>query len=265
MMTMKRSWLLLLVSAALGAAAARAAEIRTIGEKLEDDIVSISVEGGREVLKTSRGKTIALSEVKHIRFDERAPAYASDANVVLLNKDELHGSLGAWDTKAESFKLKTSSLGEVSIKIDSVAAVFFNTPAESERRLQAKFLGWLQKPGFEGRPGPDACYIRAGGKATGTINEISSKGIKIDAEKIGAQTFDLAKLEAIVIGNAGGSAAQAAPKGTLVRVRTADGSSVSGAIHSFKDGRLELTNLLDKVTISSKDILELFVLNGAFV
>lgn len=261
---MKRACLLLL-SVAAGLGVSHAAEIRTIGEKLEDDIVSIATEGGRTVLKTARGKSVALSEVKHIRFDERAPAWASDANVILLNKDELHGTIGAWADKGESFKLKTSALGEVNVKIDSVAAIFFNAPVESERRLMAKHLGWLQKPGFAGRPGPDACYIKAGGKATGTVNEIASKGIKIDADKIGPQTFPLDKLEALVVGNAAGAAVPAAPKGTIVRIRTADGSSVSGTISKFEGGKLELAHVLDKVTINSKDILELFVLNGAFV
>ncbi len=261
---MKRCWILLL-SVAVGVGVARAAEIRTIGEKLEDEIVSIGTEGGRTVLKTARGKSVALAEVKHIRFDERSPALASEANVILLNKDELHGELGAWAEKGETFKLKTKALGEVNVKIDSVAAIFFNTPPESERRLMAKHLAWLGKPGFEGRPGPDACYIKAGGKATGTVNEISGKGIKIDAEKIGPQTFPLEKLEALVVGNAGGVGTATPPKGTLVRIRTADGSSVSGAIAKFESGRLELTHVLDKITIASKDILELFVLNGAFV
>lgn len=264
-MNVKRPILLVLLAAALGVGVARAAEIRTIGEKLEDDIVSIGTEGGRSVIKTARGKTIALEEVKHIRFDERAPAWASDANVVLLNKDELHGSIGSWAEKGESFKLKTSSLGEVDVKIENVAAIFFNAPAERERTLHAKYLDWLQKPGFDGRPGPDACYIRAGGKATGTISTISKDGIKIEADKIGTQTFALSALEAVVVGNAGGSGAATPAKGTLVRIRTADGSSISGVVARYAEGKLELTHALGTLTISSKDMLELFVLNGAFV
>src|SRR5579884_2532415 len=100
-MRMKRA-LLVVLTATLGAGIARAAEIRTIGEKLDDDIVSIGTEGGRTVIKTAHGKTVALAEVKHIRFDEKAPMVASDVNVILLNKDELHGTIGAWAEKGDS-------------------------------------------------------------------------------------------------------------------------------------------------------------------
>ncbi|HZU96445.1 MAG TPA: NPCBM/NEW2 domain-containing protein, partial [Planctomycetota bacterium] len=116
------------------------------------------------------------------------------------------------------------------------------------------------------RPGPDSVFIRAGGKATGTINEISNKGIKLDAGKeLGTQNFALKDVEAIVIGNAGAGGAPTQPKGTLVRIRCADGSSVSGAVSKFESGKLELEHTLDKLSIPSKEMLELFVLNGAFV
>src|SRR5579871_6505115 len=98
---MKRN--LFVLSVVLAAGAAMGAEIRTVGEKLDDDIVSITTEGGRSVLKTARGKTVALSEVKHIRFEERPTPLVADANVILLNKDELHGTIGAWLDKGDSF------------------------------------------------------------------------------------------------------------------------------------------------------------------
>jgi hypothetical protein len=255
----------LLVAFALGASLGQAAEIRTIGEKLDDDIVSIGTEGGRSVIKTARGKTVALSEVKHIRFDDRAPSVASDANVILLDQDELRGTIGAWDSDAQSFKLRTSSLGEITVKIDAVAGILF-VQSEAERRVRTKYLGWLEKPGFEGRPGPDAVYIKAGGKATGTLDAIASPKLKLDAEGIGKQEFALNQVEAVVCGNAGaGPQAATDVKGTLVRIRCADGSSVSGTVKKFDGGRLELENVLGTLTIASKDMLELFVLNGAFV
>jgi hypothetical protein len=249
---------------AMAAAPVHAAEIRSISDKIDDDIVSITTEGGRSVLKTAKGRTIALEIVKHIRFDERAPSLAADANVILLNKDEIHGSVGVWDGKS-AFKLQ-SALGPVNVDLDKVAAVFFNVPPESERRLQSKYLGWLYAAGFAGRPGPDAVYIRAGGKANGTINEISSKGIILDATGIGMQTFAIKDVEAIVAGNAGAGTAPAKDsKGTLVRIRCADGSSLSGTIESLVDGKITLTHTLGTITINVSNVLELFVLNGAFV
>ncbi len=260
---MKRAVYFLVALAAL-AGMAWSAEIRTVGEKIDDDIVSIETQGGRTVVKTAKGKSIALSEVKHIRFEEGAARFESDQNVVLVNKDELHGQIGAWLPKGDSFTLKTASLGNVTVKIDSVAAIFFGGRALEQHHRQ-KNLGWLEDPKFAGRPPNDTVFIHAGGKASGTINEISNAGINLDAQGIGKNVFAIKDVDALVTGNVGGGPPPPPAKGTLVRVRCLDGSSISGVVVKLGEGRLELEHILDKIQISTKEILELFVLNGAFV
>jgi hypothetical protein len=265
-MTMKRAKIAISLGVAIAALSgmARAAEIRTIGEKIDDDIVSIETQGGRTVVKTAKGKSIALSEVKHIRFEEGAARFESDQNVVLVNKDELHGQVSAWIPKGDSFSLKTASLGNVTVKIDSVAAIFFGGRALEQHHRQ-KNLAWLEDPKFDGRPANDSVFIHAGGKATGTVNSIANTGIELDAQGIGKQTFAIKDVDALVTGNVGGGPPPAPAKGTLVRVRCVDGSSISGVVVKLTNGTLELDHILDKIQIPTKEILELFVLNGAFV
>jgi hypothetical protein len=245
---------------------ARGEEIRAVSERLDEKIDSIEIQQGRAVLKTAN-RTIPLEQVKQIRFDERAVVDSAGAKVVLANKDEIRGTIGAGDNNG--FQLKTSCLGTVTVSLDSAVALFFDTPPETERKLAAKLLDWVGQPGFQGRPDKDAVYVRAGGKVEGIVNSVSASGISIDAGKqLGVLPFTLKEVELVVFGNAGGKP-PAPPSGTVVRVRTTDGSVVSGAIQKLGSGQIVLEgNPLggsSTVTVQLKDAVELFVLNGAFV
>src|SRR2546429_9852825 len=115
-----RKLALVLSALIVSASAARAAEIRTIGDRIEDDLVGVGTEGGRTVIKTARGKVIPIAEVKHIRFDDaRAGILGATEKVVLLNQDEIHGTLGAWDKdKPDPLRPKTTALGELTPNIN---------------------------------------------------------------------------------------------------------------------------------------------------
>src|SRR5262245_35090483 len=90
----------------LCAGLARAAEIQTTGDRIEDGVVSISTQGGRLALATSGGRTFALADVKEIRFAERAPR-ASDVLVYLLSGEELRGTVGDEVKQGDTFELAT--------------------------------------------------------------------------------------------------------------------------------------------------------------
>lgn len=245
-----------------------AAEIRTVSDRLDEDVTAIAVEGGRTVVKTSR-RTIPLELVKQIRFDERAPQAATDVNLLLTNRDEIHGSIGPGATlkNPANFELKTAVLGAIEVDFDKVAALFMNVAPEEERRLSSKFLGWLQAKDFAGRPNNDTVHLRAGGRANGVVSKISAAGIVLDmsADKLGNQTFALRDVLAVVLGNAGGAAPRPPARGTMVRIRCSDGSSLSGTVEGLAEGRLELRTELGTLGASVKNVLDLFVLNGAFV
>lgn len=242
-------------------------EIRAVSEKLDEKIESIQLQGGRAILKTSN-RSIPLEQVKQIRFAEDRSGDTTGAKVILSNKDEVRGTIGGATANGNGFALKSGAVGSVSVDLDQAVAIFFDVFGDKERQLSTKYLDWVGQPGFQGRPEKDAVLIRAGGKVEGIINKVSSAGIEIDAGKaLGTLNFDLNKVELVVFGNAGGKP-PAPPAGTLVRVRTGDGSLVSGAIQELSSGKIVLGgNPLGSggnVAIQVKDAIELFVLNGAF-
>ena len=252
----------------LGARAARSEEIRAVSEKLDEKIDSIQLQSGRAVLKTSN-RSLPLEQVKQIRFSEDRGGDAAGAKVVLSNEDEVRGTIGAATANGNGFQLKSAALGSVNVDLDQAVAIFFDVPGETERKLTTKLLDWVGQPGFLGRPAQDAVLIRAGGKVEGIVNKISSAGIEINAGKaLGTLTFTIPQVELVVLGSAGGPPPPA-PAGTIVRVRCADGSLVSGAIRELATGRIVIDgNPLGAgsgVTVQLKDAIELFVLNGAFV
>ncbi|MBI3725998.1 NPCBM/NEW2 domain-containing protein, partial [bacterium] len=248
---------------------AGAEEIRAISDRYDEQIVSIGPQGGRTVLKTEK-REIPLELVKQIRFDEGTHGEPTGPKVILLNKDEIRGSIAAGDKDSkDSFRLKTTTMGDLEANLDKVAAIFLDVPPENERKLTSKHLAWLNAADFAGRPTQDTVYLKAGGKTGGIVESVSSKGITLDAGKpLGVLTFPLKDVEILVLGNTG-EKKLAGPKGTAVRVRCGDGSTVSGGIIKYADGKLVLEHPLGSasspVTIAQKDLLDLFVLNGAFV
>jgi len=250
------------------AVAARAEEIRTVSERLDEKVESISIQQGRAVLKT-QSRSIPLEQVKQIRFDDRAISDTPGAKVFLTNKDEVRGQVQAATANNQGFQLKAGSVGQVNVDLDSAVAIFFDVPPETERKYATKHLDWVGQPNFAGRPDKDAVYIKAGGKVEGLVSSISNKGIEVDAGKaLGKLTFALKEVELVVFGNAGGKP-PGPPAGTIVRVKTSDGSVVSGAIKELGSGRILIDgNPLgggNPVTIQLKDMVELYVVNGAFI
>jgi hypothetical protein len=246
----------------------RAAEVRTITERLDEDVDSISVEGGRAVLKTAR-RTIDLKVVKQIRWNERAPLAAQE-NVILTNRDEVRGNVVPGAGVKDGFTLRSSALGSVNVTFESVAGIFFNVAPENERKLHAKHLAWLQAKDFAGRPNKDSVYIRTGGKAQGYVSKLADGGVELDMseDNLGKQTFATKDIEVLVLGNAGGAAPTIPAGGALrVRVKCDDGSSISGEILGLAAGKLSIDtgkSGIGKVSVDVKNVLDLFVLNGSF-
>ncbi|MBI3724049.1 NPCBM/NEW2 domain-containing protein [bacterium] len=273
-----------LVAAALAMAslasprASRADEVRDVSGRSEEQVVSISQEKGLTVVKTGSGRTIPLDKVKEISFDDAAPGERGSSTIVLANGDVLRGEIGAGTESA--VEIDTPSLGKVKVDLDVIAAVFHDVAAEKEHKLVLKHLGKLGgAPGgerFALKPNKDLLLLKsADAKTAGSVRTISRKGV------VFPPTFEktpvpLSQVEAVIFTGQAQKMldeklpAPAAGK-TIVRLRCADGSVVTGTVSKLVNGKLELHHALGELTLPTSErkevpgqLLTLLVENGAF-
>lgn len=237
---------------------ARADEIRGLsGTTTDEPVQSIEAEGQgkRLILKTDK-RTVPLENVKSIRFDDRPAPEGGAVKVVLVTRDWLRGTIQG-GTPA-GFKLSTGSLGVVEVDLGQVLGMLFDAPPEKERDLESKRLATP--------PANDTVYLKAGGKAEGTIESIDGTNVVLDCPKpIGKISIPIAKAEALATAPAGQTKV---PEGTglEVRLRLACGSLLQGELKSLQGGTVTIKHkLLGEKKIKQKDVLELSVVNGAFV
>lgn len=249
------------------ASSARAAEIRTTTDRLEDTVVSIATQAGRLVVSTTGGKTIALENVKEIRFSERGTTRLRDVHLWLLAGDELNGTVGDEVKAGDSFELSTVSLGRLEVPLDAVGAMVFDVPAEREERFARKQLGWLLD-GTAARPANDSFSLLEGGGCTGTVERFSREGLSFeDLKKNKFPAFPIKRLETLVFGAKGGKPVEKKALGLRALLRLVDGSTVVGPVQRLEGGKLTIDHPLGKkgaLTVELSQVLSLEVLGGSF-
>jgi hypothetical protein len=247
----------LLLAALLVATTADAAELRTTsGERWDDEIAAIdAVPGGPVIVVTAKGRRIPLGSLKSVTFDRPGRGRA-EAGVYLVNGDELRGVVG--DGNGDSFKLATEKLGTLDVSLDAVAGIFFRLSGEEETKLATRLLGWIHGRGK--RADHDIVTLARGGTARGRLTRLSGTEIVVAPEKGTLPPCPTREVKWVVTTDALGP--QPPQAGTLVRLRCADGTLVTGAPSKLAAGKLALAHILGPITVPLDDVVELTVLHG---
>lgn len=230
---------------------AAAVDIRTIEGQVNGSIKSIKKDDKGKLVLEVGARSIPLSQVRSIEFNPRSKAVPQEsATAVLTNGDRLRGQV--IDGNEDSIELRTLSLGRRKVSLDVLRALVVN-PALDFRKIE-KYL--------RRKSDNDIIFLRTGGEASGVLESMSKDQVVIDMEKAGALPIKLERIDMVLLSEEGTKAKE----GPRVRLRLLDGTTLTGLLKGYAEGELELDHpLSDSLKISSDNILELLVLNGAFV
>lgn len=227
--------------------------IKTIDGSFNENVESIlKNDKGVAVVKTDK-QSVPLASVRSIEFNPRSKKVPQESPIIILtNGDRIRGQIT--EGNDESLKIRTVSLGRLEIELEKIRAVVLKHDMdfrEVEKRLRQK-------------TDKDLIYLRSNSQAGGVLEQIGKDEVGIEVDGAGQLKIKVNKIQMILMSLI--EEPKKLGKGSHVRLKLLDGSSVHGVFSSDEKGSIVINTLLnEKLTVRHSDILELLVLNGSFL
>lgn len=228
---------------------AAAETIQTVDGEFEETVVAITAGDKGLVVKTPK-RTVALDMVRSIEFNDRSRMVRQETpTAILTNGDRVRGALVGGDD--EGIQLQTTSLGKVKVSLEILRALVID-PAMDFREVEKN---------LRRKTDSDILFQRSGRESAGILEKIEAETLRVEVD--GASLpVKLEKVKMVLLSLI--EKPEKPGKGTLVRLRLLDGSSLSGVMTSLEDGALKISNpLSETLSVRATDVQELLVLNGA--
>jgi hypothetical protein len=245
---------LMLALSLLGSPSLYAETIKTIDGSINESVESVlKNDEGVAILKTDK-RSIPLSNVRAIEFNPRTKAVPQESPIIVLtNGDRIRGQITGGND--EVIELRTVSLGRLKIELEKIRAVVLKH--DMDFRNVEKIL--------RQKTDKDLVYMRSTGKPVGGVLEkIGKKELVVEIDGAGQLKIKFAKIKMLLM-----SLIESPPKlgkGSHVRLKLLDGSSIHGVFSSAQNSSIVISALLNKkLSIRCSDVLEMLVLNGSFL
>jgi hypothetical protein len=242
----------------LCASVASAGEVTTFKKTVETEITAIAEKDGRLVL-LHKGGEIDCREVFSVVFADSVEdrTVRHQAEVFLTSGDRLMGDIVGGSEEEETVLLSTALMGNVSVTMRAVRAVFF------PKNISTRYASYVEYVLAFDLKEADRVFLPSGDGISGMLLSLGAEKLVVNDASLKTDfPVEYSKVSAIALFQ---DRKKKRPEGIWGRCYLADGCTVSGKVKKFASGVLTIeTSVVGNLDIKAKNIERLVLLGNGY-